>query len=129
MNPILAPQTAPLLELIERWAQCGWLRALDAAFAAFLARIEPQRLVAEAFDVEENAFAFFKDLLHETVGVRAVLEWRRQFPLQVVADVDTIAVLGDSALHRIGAPAKLVAFGLVLSAVLPYYYFKGKGWL
>ena len=38
MNPILAPQTAPLLELIERWAQCGWLRALDAAFAAFLAR-------------------------------------------------------------------------------------------
>ena len=35
-----------------------------------------------------------------------------------IADVDTIAVLGDSALHRIGAPAKLVAFVLVLSAVL-----------
>jgi cobalt/nickel transport system permease protein len=35
-----------------------------------------------------------------------------------IADVDTIAVLGDSALHRIGAPAKLVAFALVLSAVL-----------
>jgi len=35
-----------------------------------------------------------------------------------IADVDTIAVLGTSALHRIGAPAKLVAFALVLSAVL-----------
>jgi energy-coupling factor transporter transmembrane protein EcfT len=35
-----------------------------------------------------------------------------------IADVDTIAVLGDSALHRIGAPAKLIAFALVLSAVL-----------
>ena len=35
-----------------------------------------------------------------------------------IADVDTIAVLGESALHRIGAPAKLVAFALVLSAVL-----------
>lgn len=35
-----------------------------------------------------------------------------------IADVDTIAVLGESALHRIGAPAKLVAFTLVLSAVL-----------
>jgi len=35
-----------------------------------------------------------------------------------IADVDSIAVLGDSALHRIGAPAKLVAFTLVLSAVL-----------
>ena len=35
-----------------------------------------------------------------------------------IADVDTIAVLGDSALHRIGARAKLVAFALVLSAVL-----------
>ena len=35
-----------------------------------------------------------------------------------IADVDTIAVLGDSALHRIGAPAKLVAFALVLAAVL-----------
>lgn len=35
-----------------------------------------------------------------------------------IADVDTIAVLGDSSLHRIGAPAKLVGFALVLSAVL-----------
>jgi len=35
-----------------------------------------------------------------------------------IADVDTAAVLGDSALHRIAAPAKLLAFGLVLAAVL-----------
>lgn len=35
-----------------------------------------------------------------------------------MGDVDTIAVLGDSALHRIGAPAKLAAFTLVLVAVL-----------
>lgn len=35
-----------------------------------------------------------------------------------IGDVDTIAVLGDSALHRIGSPVKLVAFALVLAAVL-----------
>jgi exodeoxyribonuclease V alpha subunit len=30
--------TTAMLNLVELWARCGWLRPLDAAFAAFLAR-------------------------------------------------------------------------------------------
>ena len=41
MNPAFFHDNTALLALLERWAGHGWLRALDAAFAAFLAREEP----------------------------------------------------------------------------------------
>ena len=41
MNPVFFHDNTALLALLERWAGHGWLRALDAAFAAFLAREEP----------------------------------------------------------------------------------------
>jgi exodeoxyribonuclease V alpha subunit len=34
--------TADLLALLERWVERGWLRALDKAFVAFLADLDPQ---------------------------------------------------------------------------------------
>ena len=42
MNPAGATTTRPP-GLLDRWADHGWLRALDAAFAAFLARRSPMR--------------------------------------------------------------------------------------
>ncbi len=41
MNPVLN-DTAATLALLDRWADHGWLRGLDAAFAAFLAREVPE---------------------------------------------------------------------------------------
>ena len=38
MNPAFPSDSAAMLALIDRWVQFGWLRALDAAFAAFLVR-------------------------------------------------------------------------------------------
>jgi exodeoxyribonuclease V alpha subunit len=35
-------RTADLLALLERWVERGWLRALDKAFVAFLADLDPQ---------------------------------------------------------------------------------------
>ncbi len=41
MNPAFLHDNAALLALLERWAEHGWLRALDVAFASFLAREAP----------------------------------------------------------------------------------------
>ncbi|MDD3327612.1 MAG: exodeoxyribonuclease V subunit alpha [Zoogloea sp.] len=41
MNPAFFHDNAALLALLERWAEHGWLRALDVAFASFLARETP----------------------------------------------------------------------------------------
>ena len=41
MNPAFFSDNTALLALLERWAEHGWLRALDVAFASFLAREEP----------------------------------------------------------------------------------------
>ena len=38
MNPAFFVDNTAMLALLERWSQHGWLRALDAAFAAFLVR-------------------------------------------------------------------------------------------
>ena len=41
MNPAFFSDNTALLALLERWAEHAWLRALDVAFASFLAREEP----------------------------------------------------------------------------------------
>ena len=41
MNPAFFHDNTALLALLERWAEHGWLRALDVAFASFLARETP----------------------------------------------------------------------------------------
>jgi exodeoxyribonuclease V alpha subunit len=41
MNPAFFSDNTALLALLERWAEHGWLRALDVAFASFLAREAP----------------------------------------------------------------------------------------
>ncbi|MCK6386553.1 MAG: exodeoxyribonuclease V subunit alpha [Zoogloea sp.] len=41
MNPAFLHDNAALLALLERWAEHGWLRTLDVAFASFLAREAP----------------------------------------------------------------------------------------
>lgn len=41
MNPAFFSDNTALLALLERWAEHGWLRALDVAFASFLARETP----------------------------------------------------------------------------------------
>ena len=41
MNPAFFNDNTALLALLERWAGHGWLRALDLAFASFLAREAP----------------------------------------------------------------------------------------
>lgn len=38
MKPAFLVDNTAMLALVNRWAQCGWLRALDATLAAFLAR-------------------------------------------------------------------------------------------
>lgn len=38
MKPAFLVDKAAMLALLNRWAECGWLRALDAALAEFLAR-------------------------------------------------------------------------------------------
>lgn len=38
MKPAFVVDGSAMLALVNRWAQCGWLRTLDAALAAFLAR-------------------------------------------------------------------------------------------
>jgi exodeoxyribonuclease V alpha subunit len=41
MKPAFLVDNTAMLALVDRWAQCGWLRALDATLAAFLAREVP----------------------------------------------------------------------------------------
>ena len=51
MNPAFFSDNTALLALLERWAEHGWLRALDVAFASFLARETPDAppLLAKPF--------------------------------------------------------------------------------
>ena len=47
MNPAFFSDNTALLALLERWAEHGWLRALDVAFASFLARETPDAVLSD----------------------------------------------------------------------------------
>ena len=64
--------------------------SLRELFRAIEREMAVPNVVAEAFDVEEHAFALFQNLLDEAVGVRAVVEWRPQFAAEVVAEVGAV---------------------------------------
>lgn len=64
--------------------------ALRELFRAVKREMVLLDIVAEAFDVEEHAFALFQDLAEEAVGVGAVVELRREFLLEVVAEVGAV---------------------------------------
>ncbi|WQG56732.1 exodeoxyribonuclease V subunit alpha [Pseudomonas sp. RTB3] len=69
----LAPlnRAADLLQLLERWVERGWLRALDRAFVAFLSELDPQAdslvLLAAALTSHQLGHGHVCLDLHETL--------------------------------------------------------------
>ena len=77
--------------------------ALRELFRSVERDVAALNVVAEAFGVEEHAFALFQDLFHEAVGVRAGLELRREFVAQVFAEVGAVGFGGGVEDERVQA--------------------------